>query len=440
MTTTHKQLQPDDIDFVIYHHPCSDGTGAGYVAWKYLTHKFPTRQVTYYGAAAGSSPPDVAGKNVLICDLSYRKQKLLTMIKEAKNLLVIDHHKSAELDLQDIDPKYKIFDMSHSGATLTWNYFYPDAPCPLLLRYIEDRDIWTKKLDHTDEFVSWFYMLPLDFEVYKQYAEDDDLLMMGIKKKGFPYLELNNNYTNQAVTFTVPKFSRIEDKYYFVAYVNSSVLKSDIGNRIFDTFPNVDFTAVYSINDYNDTTSFSLRSTAKRADVSKIAFSLGGGGHEAASGVKVNYVTNKLGEVYDNGKLYQLLSNIYLKPFKLGDAILNVAYLNSTIYKKELASYLLQTKYSDVQVAAHLSNTTDKIHMAAIYDINLKTNTTEYTIVLDEKYKTDIINVLSKNYPQLTHNGNVVYISIKQAFIADLCCSHDITLSNPPREAAPQAH
>lgn len=51
--------------------------------------------------------------------------------------------------------------MTHSGAMLTWFYFFPEIEPPLLIKYIEDRDIWTKALPNTDDFSSWFYTLPL---------------------------------------------------------------------------------------------------------------------------------------------------------------------------------------------------------------------------------------------------------------------------------------
>jgi oligoribonuclease NrnB/cAMP/cGMP phosphodiesterase (DHH superfamily) len=130
-----------------------------------------------------------------------------------------------------------------------------------------------------------------------------------INTKGISFGELNEYYTHQAVDYCIPKFSKIGNKYYFVGYVNSTICKSDIGNKIFDKYPLIDFSATYSISDATDSTSFSLRSTSKHADVSEIAFSLNGGGHISAAGVRVDYVTNHIpSTVFDNGKLYKLLN------------------------------------------------------------------------------------------------------------------------------------
>jgi uncharacterized protein len=115
-----KDLQPHEVDVVIYHDPCSDGTGSAYVAYKYFTTNFPDKKITYYPMSIGSQPPTgLEGKNVLVCDYSYRKDILVNLLTKVNKLLIIDHHISAEKDLQDIDDKYKIFHMGHSGAMLT---------------------------------------------------------------------------------------------------------------------------------------------------------------------------------------------------------------------------------------------------------------------------------------------------------------------------------
>src|SRR5438132_799025 len=95
-----KILQPDEVNFVIYHHPCSDGTGSAFVAWKYLSQKFPEKNITYCPMQIGALPPNgLEGKNVLICDYSYKKDILLDLIKKVNKLLIIDHHISAKNDL-----------------------------------------------------------------------------------------------------------------------------------------------------------------------------------------------------------------------------------------------------------------------------------------------------------------------------------------------------
>jgi|688.fasta_scaffold231332_2 oligoribonuclease NrnB/cAMP/cGMP phosphodiesterase (DHH superfamily) len=405
-----KLLQPDEVDVVIYHSPCSDGTGAGYSAWKYFQLNNPSKNVKFLPMSIGAHPPpDITGSNVLICDYSYRKDIIRDQIMPKVNkFLIIDHHKSAEDDLIELDDKYKIFNMNYSGAVLTWMYFFPDTKVPLMLEYIQDRDIWTKKLPNTDDFSSWFYTLPQKFEEYDKYL-DDNLLFEMIKVKGSSFSSLNEYYTSQAVDYAIPKFCKIKGKYYLVAYVNSTICKSDVGNKIFEKYPLIDFSAVYSISDATNSTSFSLRSTPKHADVSTIAFSFGGGGHKCASGIRVDYVANNIpSTMLDNGQLYKILDNIYFKEIEINNNKYNVAYLNTQYNKYDIANYLLQTKYVDknnypVQVAENLYteknnvNGKYKINIVVIFDYDVNHNMTEYNILFDDTVnKTDRTSLVMK--------------------------------------------
>lgn len=406
-----KLLKPHEVDCVVYHHPCSDGFGAAYAAWKFST--FSGKEITFFPMNVGAHPPaGLEGKNVLVCDYSYKKDIVIELLKKVNKLLIIDHHLSAEKDLKDIDDNLKIFRMDYSGAMLTWYYFFPEQPPPLMIQYIQDRDIWTKKLPNTDDFASWFYTLPFEFQEYDKYV-NDNLLMGMINTRGVSFGELNNYYTQQAVDYCVPKFCRIKDKFYFVGYVNSTVCKSDIGNKIFDKYPLIDFSATYSISDATDSTSFSLRSTQKHANVSEIAFSLGGGGHKCSAGIRVDYVTNRLpGVVYDNGQLYKLLDNIYFNKVRVDNQEYNIAYLNSMTHKFELANYLIQNKYIDennnhVRVAENLYTKYNqveqcKISIAVILHYNTNNDITEYNVIfdnsIDKKIKTDILNKYISNF------------------------------------------
>lgn len=196
-----------------------------------------------------------------------------------------------------------------------------------------------------------------------------------IETYGKAYGELNKYYTKQAVDHCVPKFCSIKDKYYMIGYVNSTIVKSDVGNDILTKYPLLDFSAVYSISDGNDNTSFSLRSTTKHTDVSEVAFKLGGGGHACASGIRSDYVTNYLpGNVVcpNANLLYQNLQNIYYGSVQLeGGKTYNIVFLLSSLYKYQLGQYLLQTKYSNT-ITVGESQVRQNVQVCK--DISMKTN------------------------------------------------------------------
>lgn len=407
------ELNPEEVNYVIYHNPCCDGTASAFAAYIYFMENNPDQEVKYKPTQHGSKPPDVTGKNVLICDFSYRKEILEKMIKQANKLLVIDHHLSAQKGLADIDDKYKIFDMEHSGAVLTWNYFFPDKEPPLLFKYVEDRDLWKKELPNTDAFASYFFTLEHSFEAYLPFL-DNTFLLTTIKNKGMAYMELNEHYTRMVSYYACPKFCRIAGKYYFVSYINSNVLKSDIGNYIFKLYPNTSFSAVYSMNDWEDTTSFSLRSTKRHADVSEVATFLGGGGHRNASGLRLDYVGSVLpGKIYDSGKSYQILNNIYFSQIRIDHLNFYIVYLNSVYHKRALGHYLLQDLYKDedgvyVQNCVEIHNcqgkefAIDRVDIAAVWSFN--GNNTEFTIIYNSKLDSERVELLESH---LVGSGSV---------------------------------
>lgn len=419
-------MDRDDIDMVIYHNPCADGTGSAYSAWKYLSNKYPEREVTYFPTNHGKPPPDVTGKNVLICDFSYKKNYLNDMIKSANNLLIIDHHKTAVKELEDIPDKYKIFDMDHSGAMLTWEYFYPTEPAPLMISYIQDRDIWTNKLPYVNEYASWFFTLPHEFEEYDKYF-DDKVFQQMLETKGVGMVEKDKHNINQVSPFASVKFQKIGDTYLFIVYLNTTILKSEVGNVIITENKYADFSVVYNINDYNDTTSFSFRSTNKNYDASKIASYLGGGGHRNACGSKVSYVTNSLpATTLDNGKLYKNLEKVYFNAMVIGDMDINVAYLSADILKHELGCYLLQDKYNDGKndiqecVAIYRErdnkpNFYDRAQVAALWSYDRNKDETYFKLTFDNKLTSDCVDELMRTFGtdkfgQLTYSGFTSYI------------------------------
>jgi hypothetical protein len=347
----HLDLQPDEVDYVIYHNPCSDGFTSALCVNDYFKKKIPGKQITYYPTTYGKSPPyeELHGKNVLICDFSYKKPELLKILEVAKKLAILDHHKTAQNELKDIDDKYKLFRMDHSGAYLTWRYFNRIGPVPKMIIYVEDNDIWLKKQYKTHEFTAFMFTLPFTFEEYGKLM-DDKYVESEVFTQGTGMVRQNNTIIANAIKYAAPKFIQIKDKYYFVSYLNSSVLKSELGHHAFEEYPNIDFSATYSINDYTNTTSFSLRSLESAVDVSEIAQIFGGGGHAQASGLTCSTVTNTLPVKHiDTIKSYTVLTNIYFKPFTYFNGELiettRIVLLNTQHFKKHLGKYLLQQRY-----------------------------------------------------------------------------------------------
>lgn len=338
----------DEIDIVIYHHPCKDGFGSAYVVWKYYKNTKNTRDIEYIGVSYGSKLPDIKDKNVIICDYSYPLSIMKEIQRDSKSVLVIDHHKTAQQELESIDESCKIFDMDHSGAVLTWKYFYGDDEIPMMLLYIEDHDIWKKELPDTDAFSSWFETIDLEFDLYDNICTNHDEFRNGIEI-GKSYIQLNNINKVKIATKSAPKLIEFRNRgtveYKMVAHVNSGLLASDVGNCAFDVHPFIDLSAVYSVKDYSNTTTFSLRSTNYHTDVGTLSKKyLGGGGHRNASGAMIPAITTCLsGKVYDIDIYNVIKDGISFKTD--GHIKTPIAYLNTTHNPSVLCKYLMQPKF-----------------------------------------------------------------------------------------------
>ena len=279
------KIDPTSIDFIIYHANCSDGFGAAWSAWKLLGNK-----AEYYAAKHGDPPPDVTGKNVAILDFSYSNSVIKEMLRKAESLIVIDHHKSAMVELHDI--ACAIFDMKHSGAILAWNFFHPAKDPPKFIRYIEDRDLWKWKLPYSKEFSAAFGMIPFEFEAFTEFEDDstfDDACKRGA------YILAYSKTVVKKVSDQATLRTWQGKKIYIV---NSSHWMSEIGGRL---SPDCDFVVIWHFDHDRQEYRVSLRSFHEDIDVSEIAKQFGGGGHKKASGFSVHddtHGTNHIDNIF----------------------------------------------------------------------------------------------------------------------------------------------
>ena len=148
----------------IYHGNCADGFGAAWVVRKALGED----NVEFYPGKHGEGPPDCSGRDVIIVDFSYKRPMMMRIAEEANSILVIDHHKTAAESLVDLPDNVRCyFDMDHSGAMLTWLYYFPNEEPPKLLKHIEDRDLWQFKLHGTREIQAALFSYPYEFDIWE---------------------------------------------------------------------------------------------------------------------------------------------------------------------------------------------------------------------------------------------------------------------------------
>jgi hypothetical protein len=285
-------------DICIYHGNCDDGFGAAMAVWK----RWPN--VEFVSGIYGEDPPfdRCNDKRVLMVDFSYKKPVLEKLMSYARDITILDHHKTAQADLQtyaifnpvnadDIDqvlaatqpglgPIRAEFDMSRSGAVMAWQFVFPGTPVPMFLQLIQDRDLWKFEFGNdTKQFSAALRTYPMEFATWYD---------LGLR---WGELVEDGKAILRSHTANIQKFCK--DAYHdyigahYVPIVNVPYhYASDTAHALLQVFPEAPFTACW-FRRGDGMVQYSLRSEDSRQDVSEIAKQFGGGGHRNAAGYQV---------------------------------------------------------------------------------------------------------------------------------------------------------
>lgn len=296
---------------VIYHANCADGFTAAWAVRQAMDADF-------HPGVHGAALPDVAGRDVILVDFSYKPEVLMTLRTSARSILILDHHKSAEADLPRCDsgqmdaltcfrlddaawtaPKtwayyqqcvqqdqwegaphaliYALFDMDRSGAGIAWDFFHPGKDRPALIDHVEDRDLWRFALEGTREIQAAVFSYPYQFEVWDQLMKAP---VFGLYQQGVAIER--KHHKDVAELVEVAKRQMVIGHYDVPVASLPYTLASDAGHLMAKGQP---FAACYY--DKAEGRVFSLRSTEDGVDVSEVAKLYGGGGHSRAAGFTV---------------------------------------------------------------------------------------------------------------------------------------------------------
>lgn len=284
-------------DICLYHANCDDGFGAAWAIWQKWGDT-----IAYAPCSYGDPLLSAADMNVLMVDFSYKRNELTKLAFDAKSVVVLDHHKTAQEELEFFtipgmtrftvdDVPFKnhrkitaLFDMERSGARLAWEFAHPsDAvehprfqEMPLMLRLIEDRDLWRFRYPETRPFSAALRTYPQDFETWETISHSVPQLV----EEGVTILRAHDanikKFTEQTYFATIGG--------YYVPVVNVPYhYASDTAHHLLGQFEGAAFAACW-FRRADGKVQFSLRSEDARADVSEVAKKLGGGGHRNAAG------------------------------------------------------------------------------------------------------------------------------------------------------------
>ena len=264
---------------VFYHAKCSDGFGAAFAAWLVLQES-----AEYLPCAYGDAPPDVSGKRVFILDFSFDRSVMGLLERQAAELILLDHHKTAQENLSGFTCRCgKVtFDMHRSGARMAWDHFHPGEKPPAMIEHIQDRDLWTWKLPGTRE-----YLAALDYEGYHF---DKWLRVLNMTESEQVRFTERGKAMNDQFQALCDEIADLNSALPVVVQgcqglmVNASPqFTSEVGNILATRCGT--FGLIWRL-DKPDEIKVGLRSVAP-FDVEKIARVFGGGGHPQASAFRI---------------------------------------------------------------------------------------------------------------------------------------------------------
>lgn len=290
---------------VLYHRGCNDGIAAAWAARERLGSNTTYRPYQY-----GDAIPDgLVGKHLILVDLSMPADLIKELLRSGVlSVMVIDHHKSAikhldaayatpchtfdqYLSLLDVDTPghikvFKSFTMKYCGAVLTWAFFnnhdwmLPEELwrplMPKVLTYMEDYDLWKRKLPYVDEVNAWLINGNQKMENVAKIILPNGDIHPEVLNVGIALI----NYDRKIAKSVIREYTRevILDDGKRMALINAPHhLRNMIGDMLAEQY---DMVACFTVR--REKVIYSLRSGG-RYDATVFSEAYGGGGHADAA-------------------------------------------------------------------------------------------------------------------------------------------------------------
>ena len=285
-------LSPADVNFVIYHSPCTDGFASALCAHLYAQQSGST--IRFYPAKyleAGKVDQTLLSQldkssRVLIVDFSYPLSFMQHLQTQVASLILLDHHATAERDLKHLP--HCFFDMKRSGATLAWDYFFPNQTPPRLFQYVEDRDLWTFSHPESRDFCASFYStVPFDFDEYASFLRRENGRWVDNETRITEYIEKGRVIGSYIASVVNDKIHRVSvmtlTNGKTLALLNAIDFISELGEALGKLY---DYALLfnYEISDRIWKVSLRADKTKTHNSCGNFARKFGGGGHPAAAG------------------------------------------------------------------------------------------------------------------------------------------------------------
>jgi oligoribonuclease NrnB/cAMP/cGMP phosphodiesterase (DHH superfamily) len=199
-------------------------------------------------------------------------------------ITIIDHHIGAYEELTKVstesDKLTYVFNNEKSGASLSWEFFFPGEEMPMLIQYIEDADLWRLQYGEVTigarTYCSLYWNNPGEMGKLLE-VPIEQILEKGKTLYDFTEATIRNSLIHiQPLPLTVGPHT--------VHAYNVTMFQSMVGNQFSKEKNSV--VVLYTVE--GDIVRTSIRSCEGQSPTAlDIAKLLGGGGHTHASGAEV---------------------------------------------------------------------------------------------------------------------------------------------------------
>lgn len=209
------EKEKKSLNTIVFNRGNSDGVMSGYIVWKYLTNNgknsdenisvianSPNFQKKGIANQIKRIENKIAGKNVIMVDLSYNKETIEYIKKITNFFIFIDNHDNK--DLEDLSYAY-VTTFSKSGAAhgacaAVWKFFYPKEKVSYLIQSVDSGDskLYIKYLPDPNPINTALAVKFVKNQSRTDYSRDPKILLKDIND-----FLMNDNDDLRAVNFLV---------------------------------------------------------------------------------------------------------------------------------------------------------------------------------------------------------------------------------------------
>jgi hypothetical protein len=176
--------------YIFYKEDCADSFTAAWVFWKKYGPG-ASYVACHYGVPLTQV---VSGTQVVFSGFAYSRAAMKDIALTARNVLVLDFHRSPSIDLQDaiLNPIegiggpnvdnmneylhlkgsgiHAVMDSNKTAATMAWDFCFPGVECPELCKYVEDAALGAYVLPNSRVVNAALQSYPFDFDTWSHLA------------------------------------------------------------------------------------------------------------------------------------------------------------------------------------------------------------------------------------------------------------------------------